>query len=62
MGQRRPGFAQRGRNESDQERRREYALARRRWPIGDYRAVYEVLLESKVIEIARVRQRKDVYG
>ena len=34
----------------------------RRWPIGDYRAVYEVLLESKVIEIARVRQRKDVYG
>ena len=29
--------------------------------IGDYRAVYEVLVESKVVEIARVRHRKDVY-
>ena len=29
--------------------------------IGDYRVVYEVLVESKVIEIARVRHRKDVY-
>ena len=29
--------------------------------IGDYRVVYEVLVESKIVEIARVRHRKDVY-
>ena len=29
--------------------------------IGDYRIVYEVLVESKIVEIARVRHRKDVY-
>ena len=28
--------------------------------IGDYRVVYEVLVESKIVEIARVRHRKDV--
>src|SRR6266403_3732022 len=30
--------------------------------IGDYRVVYEVLVESKIVEIARVRHRKDVYN
>ncbi len=29
--------------------------------IGDYRLVYEVLVAVKVIEIQRVRHRKDVY-
>ena len=29
--------------------------------VGDYRVVYEVLVESKIVEIARVRHRKDVY-
>jgi mRNA interferase RelE/StbE len=28
---------------------------------GDYRIVYEVVTESKLIEIQRVRHRKDVY-
>ncbi len=29
--------------------------------IGDYRAVYELLGDSKIVEIQRVRHRKDVY-
>jgi mRNA interferase RelE/StbE len=29
--------------------------------IGDYRIIYEVFLESKVVEIAFVRHRKDAY-
>ena len=29
--------------------------------VGDYRVVYEVLTESRVVEIQRVRHRKDVY-
>lgn len=29
--------------------------------IGDYRVVYEILREAKVVEIQRVRHRKDVY-
>ena len=29
--------------------------------LGDYRIVYEVVLESKLVEIQRVRHRKDVY-
>lgn len=29
--------------------------------LGDYRVVYEVVTESKLIEIQRVRNRKDVY-
>ena len=29
--------------------------------LGDYRIVYEVVAESKLIEIQRVRHRKDVY-
>ena len=29
--------------------------------IGDYRVVYEVLLGLKLIEVQRVRHRKDVY-
>jgi mRNA interferase RelE/StbE len=29
--------------------------------VGDYRVVYEVLRQSKVVEIQRVRHRKDVY-
>ena len=29
--------------------------------IGDYRVVYELLLGSRIIEIQRVRHRKDVY-
>ena len=28
---------------------------------GDYRIVYEVVAESKLVEIQRVRHRKDVY-
>jgi len=28
--------------------------------IGDYRVVYEVLVESKIVEIARVRHRKEI--
>ena len=29
--------------------------------LGDYRIVYEVVAESKLIEVQRVRHRKDVY-
>ena len=29
--------------------------------LGDYRIVYEAVTESKLIEIQRVRHRKDVY-
>lgn len=29
--------------------------------VGDYRIVYEVLNEARVVEIQRVRHRKDVY-
>ena len=29
--------------------------------LGDYGIVYEVLTESKLIEVQRVRHRKDVY-
>jgi mRNA interferase RelE/StbE len=29
--------------------------------IGDYRVIYEVLLGRKLIEVQRVRHRKDVY-
>jgi mRNA interferase RelE/StbE len=28
---------------------------------GDYRVVYELLREAKIVEIQRVRHRKDVY-
>jgi mRNA interferase RelE/StbE len=29
--------------------------------LGDYRIVYEVVAESKLVEVQRVRHRKDVY-
>ena len=29
--------------------------------VGDYRVVYEVLPSAKIVEIQRVRHRKDVY-
>jgi mRNA interferase RelE/StbE len=29
--------------------------------VGDYRVVYEVVVELKLVEIQRVRHRKDVY-
>ena len=29
--------------------------------LGDYRVVYEVVKETKLVEIQRVRHRKDVY-
>jgi mRNA interferase RelE/StbE len=29
--------------------------------LGDYRIVYEVVVELKLVEIQRVRHRKDVY-
>jgi mRNA interferase RelE/StbE len=29
--------------------------------IGDYRVVYELLRNAKIVEIQRVRHRKDVY-
>jgi mRNA interferase RelE/StbE len=29
--------------------------------LGDYRVIYEVVAESKLVEIQRVRHRKDVY-
>ena len=29
--------------------------------VGDYRVVYEVFADSKIVEIQRVRHRKDVY-
>ena len=29
--------------------------------VGDYRVIYEVFCESRIIEVQRVRHRKDVY-
>ncbi len=29
--------------------------------VGDYRVIYELLRDAKVVEIQRVRHRKDVY-
>ena len=29
--------------------------------VGDYRVIYELLRDSKIVEIQRVRHRKDVY-
>jgi mRNA interferase RelE/StbE len=29
--------------------------------VGDYRVVYELLRDEKIVEIQRVRHRKDVY-
>jgi len=29
--------------------------------IGDYRVVYEVIAKARIVEIQRVRHRKDVY-
>jgi mRNA interferase RelE/StbE len=29
--------------------------------VGDYRVIYELLRDAKVVEIHRVRHRKDVY-
>ena len=29
--------------------------------VGDYRVVYELLRNAKIVEIQRVRHRKDVY-
>ena len=29
--------------------------------VGDYRIVYELLRDAKVVEIQRVRHRKDIY-
>jgi len=29
--------------------------------IGDYRVIYEIFAESRVVEVQRVRHRKDVY-
>ena len=29
--------------------------------VGDYRVVYEVFSDSKIVEVQRVRHRKDVY-
>jgi len=29
--------------------------------VGDYRVVYEVLAESRLVEVQRARHRKDVY-
>ena len=29
--------------------------------VGDYRIVYELLRDAKIVEIQRVRHRKDVY-
>ncbi len=29
--------------------------------VGDYRVTYELLRDSKIVEIQRVRHRKDVY-
>jgi mRNA interferase RelE/StbE len=29
--------------------------------IGDYRVIFEVVRESKLVEVQRVRHRKDVY-
>ena len=30
--------------------------------VGDYRVVYELLRNAKIVEIQRVRHRKDVYS
>ena len=29
--------------------------------VGDYRVIYEVFAESQIVEVQRVRHRKDVY-
>ena len=29
--------------------------------VGDYRVIYELLRDAKIVEIQRVRHRKDVY-
>ena len=29
--------------------------------VGDYRIIYEVFAESQIVEVQRVRHRKDVY-
>jgi mRNA interferase RelE/StbE len=29
--------------------------------VGDYRVIYEVIARSRIVEIQRVRHRKDVY-
>jgi mRNA interferase RelE/StbE len=29
--------------------------------VGDYRVIYEVYAESRIVEVQRVRHRKDVY-
>jgi len=29
--------------------------------VGDYRVVYEVFADSRIVEVQRVRHRKDVY-
>ena len=29
--------------------------------VGDYRVVYEVFSDSRIVEVQRVRHRKDVY-
>lgn len=29
--------------------------------VGDYRIIYEILAESRIVEVQRVRHRKDVY-
>ncbi len=29
--------------------------------VGDYRVVYELLRDAKIVEIQRVRHRKDIY-
>ena len=29
--------------------------------VGDYRVIYEVFAESRIVEVQRVRHRKDVY-
>lgn len=29
--------------------------------IGDYRVIYEILHDAKIVEVQRVRHRKDVY-
>ncbi|MEQ1858652.1 MAG: type II toxin-antitoxin system RelE/ParE family toxin [Chthoniobacteraceae bacterium] len=29
--------------------------------VGDYRVIYEVLADSRIVEIQRVKHRKDVY-
>ena len=29
--------------------------------VGDYRVIYEVLNQSRIVEVQRIRHRKDVY-